>query len=33
VPMIVVVFLPAIIIGLFPLVMNVLGILFSPGGP
>jgi hypothetical protein len=32
VPMIVGVFLPAIIIGLFPLVMNVLGILFSPGG-
>jgi len=33
VPMIVGVFLPAIIIGLFPLVLNVLGVLFSPTGP
>lgn len=32
-PMIVGVFLPAIIIGIFPLVLNVLGVLFVPGGP
>ncbi len=32
VPMIVGVFLPAIIIGIFPLVLNVLGILVTPGG-
>ncbi len=31
-PMIAGVFLPAIIIGIFPLVLNVLGILVSPGG-
>jgi hypothetical protein len=32
-PMIVGVFLPAIIIGIFPLALNVLGVLFTPGGP
>lgn len=32
-PMIVGVFLPAIVIGVFPLVLNVLGVLFTPGGP
>ena len=31
-PMIVGVFLPAIIIGIFPLVLNVLGVLFTPTG-
>jgi hypothetical protein len=31
VPMIVGVFLPAIIVGIFPLVLNVLGVLFMPG--
>jgi len=31
-PMIVGVFLPAIIIGIFPLVLNVLGVLVTPGG-
>jgi len=32
VPMIVGVFLPAIIVGIFPLVLNVLGVLFTTGG-
>lgn len=32
-PMIVGVFLPAVIIGVFPLALNVLGVLFTPGGP
>jgi hypothetical protein len=33
VPMIVGVFLPAVIIGVFPLALNVLGVLFAPGAP
>jgi hypothetical protein len=32
-PMIVGVFLPAVIIGVFPLALNVLGVLFAPGAP